>query len=85
MTCQYLVIKFICNFRSSRQILPFYSQILACMFSNIVYVNIDMNTFQIRDQADMNPLYVNDEYKQRVDISANLESKFGSELIIHFL
>jgi hypothetical protein len=33
----------------------------------------------------MNPLYVNDEYKQRVDISARLESKFSSKLVIHSL
>jgi len=33
----------------------------------------------------MNPLYVHNEYKQRVDISANWESKFSSKLIIHFL
>jgi len=25
------------------------------MFSNIVYVNVDMNPFQRMDQADMNP------------------------------
>jgi hypothetical protein len=55
------------------------------MFSNIVYVNVNMNPFQRRDQADMNPLYVNDEYKQRANISARLESKFSSKLIIYFL